>query len=119
MELPGIASPADVSVDVLDGRAVEVTAGESFRLAHSLPFVLAVGHDGASKVKFSRKTQTLTLTFDPRATVSAPPRATPSFPRCPSPACPSRTIRICTSPTTPRRGDTSARDARYAAENSS
>ena len=79
VELPGIASPADVSVDVLDGRAVEVTAGESFRLAHSLPFVLADGRDGASKVKFSRKTQTLTLTFDPRATVSAPPSRDAEF----------------------------------------
>lgn len=72
VELPGIASPADVSVDVLDGRAVEVTAGDSFRLAHPLPFVLADGRDGASKVKFSRKTHTLTLTFDPRATAPAP-----------------------------------------------
>ena len=68
---PRYRSPADVSVDVLDGRAVEVTAGESFRLAHPFP---SSSPRPRRRVEgeVQQETQTLTLTFDPRATVSAP-----------------------------------------------
>lgn len=61
VSLPGVTSAASVSVDVLAGRAVEVVAG-AFALTHDLPFALDAD-ETASRVKWSKKTNALTVSF--------------------------------------------------------
>ena len=83
VRLPGVSSAASVAADVVNDRAVEITAspadgGGAYRLLHALPFRLpAEGRDvpppAARSVKFSRKAGgVLTVTFDPPARAAAP-----------------------------------------------
>ena len=139
VRLPGVSSAASVAADVVNDRAVEITAspadgGGAYRLLHALPFRLpaegcGVPPPAARSVKFSRKAGgVLTVTFDPPARAAAPTtegrRGAP--PRVPPPRVPpsspppafspawrrSRTTPRWSSRRTPSAGDTSARAAR-------
>ena len=88
VRLPGVTSAAAVRGDVVGGDTLEVAAEYGafegavevvgWKLSHRLPFTLpsddgSGGSGGASRVKFSKKTATLTLVFDADVAAAAGP----------------------------------------------
>ena len=111
VRLPGVSSSSAVSVDVVNGDVLEVfaltyggddddddassasSAAGGWRLTHPLPFAVSSSSSSSaraevSRVKFSKKSRTLTVAFDgasamdpsPTPTKAAAERATAPFP---------------------------------------
>ena len=80
VSLPGVTSGSQVSVNVVHGRAVEIGA-ENFQLTLALPFLLP-GDASARRVKFSKKTQRLTLEFEKPETTPSDEKTSASTEPC-------------------------------------